>query len=378
MRTVFVLLPACGLVAVWLGYPALIAIVALVARFRRRGQPLAPIRAPRPTVSVIIATREADELVRQRIADVMATEYPLELIEIIVGLDRGERGPSAMSEWLQGEHRVQVVAADLPGGKALALNAAVRASRGEILVLTDTRQRFNKCAISELVRHFDDTRLGAVSGCLDIRPSENVLRSPAEYYWLFERWLREREAQVHSTIGVTGAIYAMRRSLWMPLPSGLILDDVFTPMRLVLAGYRVAFSRTARAIDYYRFGAEEEYRRKVRTLTGVLQLCSWLPGILIPWRNPVWFQFVAHKLLRLLTPYFVVMMLAAGATSTWDALRELHASRFAPVGVGTVFAVLAWPQARLRVGRAVAWSYMAHAAPVMAMLNGLRGRWNVW
>ena len=151
----------------------------------------------------------------------------------------------------------------------------------------------------------------------------------AERYWRLERWLRKWEARLHSSVGVTGAIYAMRRELWKPLPANLILDDVYLPMRLVLDGWRVGFTDQARARDVRRFEAGQEYRRKVRTLTGVIQVCAWLPGVLNPVRNPIWLQFVFHKLLRLLTPYLVVIALVGMA---WAAVSDVafdHARRAA-------------------------------------------------
>ena len=90
------------------------------------------------------------------------------------------------------------------------------------------------------------------------------------------------EARIHSAIGVTGAIYAMRRELWAALPQGLILDDLYAPMQVVLRGYRVGFCDAAIATDARRFTPKDEYRRKARTLTGVLQLCAWLPSVLSP------------------------------------------------------------------------------------------------
>ena len=104
-------------------------------------------------------------------------------------------------------------------------------------------------------------------------------------------------------LGATGAIYAMRRSLWRPLPADTILDDVLTPMRVVLAGYRVVFNERARAFDRAAADAEAEARRKVRTLAGNYQILALEPALLVPWRNPVWLQYVSHKLGRLAVPY---------------------------------------------------------------------------
>jgi hypothetical protein len=145
----------------------------------------------------------------------------------------------------------------------------------------------------------------------------------------------------------------------------------------VLAGWRVAFDEGARADDGRRFSAAQEYRRKVRTLTGVLQLCAWLPGVLLPWRNPVWLQFMCHKLLRLLTPW-LMLAVAGGAGSL--ALRLMLAFPRSTLVVGAValVALLLWTDGRRNLRRAFVWGVALQAAVVVATSNGLRGRWTVW
>src|SRR6185295_15514492 len=114
-----------------------------------------------------------------------------------------------------------------------------------------------------------------------------------------------------SMLGATGAIYAMRRSLWRPLPADTILDDVLAPMRAVLAGYRVVFNDRARAFDRTAPDAQAESRRKVRTLAGNYQILWLEPQLLMPWRNPVWLQYASHKLGRLFVPYALLIILAS-------------------------------------------------------------------
>jgi cellulose synthase/poly-beta-1,6-N-acetylglucosamine synthase-like glycosyltransferase len=177
---------------------------------------------------------------------------------------------------------------------------------------------------------------------------------------------------------VTGAIYAMRRELWTPLPPDLILDDLYVPMRLVLDGWRVGFTDRARAVDARRFAPRQEYRRKVRTLTGVIQLCAWAPRVLNPFRNPVWIQFVCHKLLRLLTPYLVAVVAIA---AVWQVgQRIVFAESKAPaIGVGViVLAALAVPRVRRAFATQIVWGVAIQASIVVATFNGLRGRWDVW
>jgi cellulose synthase/poly-beta-1,6-N-acetylglucosamine synthase-like glycosyltransferase len=194
-----------------------------------------------------------------------------------------------------------------PRGKAAALNAAVSRARHPILVFADARQRFAPDAIRRLVRHFTRLSVGAVSGelVLDCEQGQatSTIGDGVGAYWKYEKWLRRHEAIVGSTLGVTGAIYAMRRRLWQPLPDETILDDVLGPMRIVLQRYRVIFDHTAQAFDAAATDAAVETRRKVRTLAGNFQLLALEPRLLVPGVNPVWFQFVSHKLGRLLVPY---------------------------------------------------------------------------
>jgi cellulose synthase/poly-beta-1,6-N-acetylglucosamine synthase-like glycosyltransferase len=178
-----------------------------------------------------------------------------------------------------------------------------------IVVFADARQRFAPDAIARLVRHFRDESIGAVSGELMIDASTSTIGDGVGAYWRYEKWLRRREAIVGSTLGVTGAIYAMRRDLWQPLPPDTLLDDVLAPLRVVLEGYQVTFDSHAHAFDEAPKDAEQELRRKMRTLAGNFQLLAQEPRLLLPGLNPVWLQFMSHKVARLLVPYALVALL---------------------------------------------------------------------
>ena len=119
-----------------------------------------------------------------------------------------------------------------------------------------------------------------------------------------------REAAWDSSVGVSGALYALKRDLWSPLPPGLLLDDVWVPFQVVRAGKRVGFAARAVAIDVGSGSDATEVARKVRTLTGNYQLIAWMPWLLHPGKNRLWWQFVSHKVLRLLTPLAVCCCIA--------------------------------------------------------------------
>jgi biofilm PGA synthesis N-glycosyltransferase PgaC len=370
MLGMIALASAIAIISVWLIYPLCMAALAVVTRRVPRPTPA------QPTVSVVLATREDAEVIRARVEDLLGTSYDPSKLEIVVAID--PRKVAFTQEDLGVvDDRVRVVVGDDPGGKAATLNAGVRAAKGEILSFADSHQRFGTEAIPRLVSALSDPRFGAASGCLDLR-SDNGRRSLVEQYWRFERWLRRSEGHVHSTVGVTGAIYALRRSLWNPLPAGLILDDVYVPMQVVLQGHRVAFVEDACAVETRQPTPAQEYQRKVRTLTGNFQLCAWLPSILVPFRNPIWAQFLFHKLLRLLTPYW---LLAIGIWLVVVSIRSIgnHVPESIAAVAGVVVLLLITKPGVTRPLRTIFYQgVLMQAAVVMATVNGVRGRWNVW
>ena len=366
------LLGAAGLLVVWLLYPLLIRALAVLRRdasYPSAGEPM---------VSVIIATREDDATIRRRVDDLRRTTYPHDRLEIIVALDaRGSRTSAAALSDLSSGGGTIVVQGDEPGGKAAALNAGVRAARGDVLVFADSAQRFDPAAIGIMARRTMIGRTGAVSGCLHL-PDEGNRRSIMHAYWDYEVALRDAEARVHSSVGVFGPVWAMRRSLWQPLPAALILDDVYTPMRLVLEGHRVSFARDAIAYDTRVPAPGSEFRRKVRTLTGVIQLCVWMPAVLLPLRNPIWVQFVSHKLLRLLTPYLLLLIAISAGGAVVLALGTARALTMLTLAAAVLALLAAHARIRARMRDALLWGVGIQAAVVVAAFNGLRGRWDVW
>jgi poly-beta-1,6-N-acetyl-D-glucosamine synthase len=323
---------------IYAGYPALLALCVRLRRahFQSSMSNLSNAQGlgdggPLPGVSVIIAARNEARLLPARIANLLASDYPAERLEIIVASD-GSTDDTAAA--LAPYHR-RVTLLDLPAtGKAGALNAAVMYATNPILVFADARQRFAPDAIRRLVTHFSDRRIGAVSGelVLDCEEGPEARLTPGPTstvsdgvgtYWKYEKWIRRQEGMVASTVGVTGAIYAMRRWLWQPLPADAILDDVIGPMRLVQRGYRVAFEPAARAFDQTAGDALAELRRKVRTLAGNFQLLRYEPRLIVPGLNPVWLQFVSHKIGRLLVPYALIALLGSSAYLFAASLTDL-------------------------------------------------------
>ena len=332
-------------VYVYAGYPVLLAIWA-------RLRPRPALRrldagAELPTVSIVIAARNEAVRLRPRIANLLALDYPADRRQIIVVSDGST--DDTMAVLAEFGPVVEAIAAPARG-KAASLNAGIARATGEILIFADARQMFAPDAVRELVAPFADPRIGGVTGelLLDCEASEvaghrvaaqrrgaadrrsREARGPGRrlaadrrgrlastiadgvgLYWRYEKQLRRYESVVGSTLGATGAIYALRRALYRPLPADTILDDVLTPMRAVLAGYRVVFSEQAFAFDRASSDADAEQRRKVRTLAGNFQILGQEPRLLVPFVNPVWLQYVSHKIGRLVVPYALLALFTA-------------------------------------------------------------------
>ncbi len=263
-----------------------------------------------PRVSVVIACHNEQSNIAARIKNLSDCDYPRNLVEIVIVSD-GSTDRTAEIARGQASSRDRVLAYDEQKGKAIALNAGVGIATGEVIVFADARQSFEPGAIKELVANFADPRVGAVSGelLLDGGGSSSVGEGVG-LYWKYEKWIRKSESRAGSTIGATGAIYAIRRELWRPLPESTILDDVYTPMRIALGGRRVVFEEKARARDKAVESPGREFARKVRTLTGNYQLCQLMPRLLVP-TSALVFQFYSHKLMRLAAPIFFLLLLAA-------------------------------------------------------------------
>ena len=212
-------------------------------------------------------------------------------------------------------------------------------------------------------RHFADPAVGAVSGDLIVRDCGGALAGVG-LYWRFEKWLRRQESRLWSSVGATGAISAVRRGLFRPIPRGTILDDVYWPMRVALQGRRVVHDEQAHAFDRLPDRTGDEFRRKVRTLSGCFQLAARLPAALAPRGNPLWLQFLSHKMMRLVAPWALLALLLTSLL----APGPIYQTAFACQAVCYAAALLGlWaPAARFRPLAAAASFLMLNAAAWVA------------
>jgi len=257
-------------------------------------------------------------------------------------------------------------------GKARALSCGSEVARGDILVFADARQRWATHSLQRLLENFDRPEVGAVTGELELDVADGVLGGVG-LYWRYERWLRRNEGRLHSTVGVSGSISAVRRELFRPIPTGLLLDDLYWPLQVVMRGRRVVYDECAVAYDRLPELPADEFRRKVRTLSGNFQLAAALPQALLPWRNPIWAQFVSHKLLRLAVPWMLLGVFLASTLLVGPVYRIALVAQIIFYGLAIV-ALAGGPGSRWRVAAAAAAFVVLNAAAWLAFWVWICGR----
>ena len=364
---------SAGLIAyTYAGYPLWLWVRAQVRpRPARRG-------AIEPKVSVLMVVRNEEAVLRDKLNNLLQLDFPAERCEIVVVSDASTDATEAILAEHAGNRRVHVVINKSAGGKALGLNDAIRRAHGDVLVFTDARQQIEPRAVRLLAENFADPEVGAVSGELMLGdPRNGETGRGMGLYWRIEKWVRELEAASGSGVGATGALYAVRRELAVEVPADTILDDVFIPMNVARQGFRVLFDARARAWDRPDLGTEREFRRKVRTLTGNYQLLQLAPWLLRR-ENPLRFEFVSHKLMRLFVPFLLVAVFVTGwflpglfyRAISWAQVGFYALSLLANIKVNL------GPVSRLSDA---AYTFVAlNAAAAVAFANFLTGNMKVW
>ncbi len=284
------------------GYPVLLSLYARLAA--------KPIRkeTARKRISIIVPVRNGAPWIKAKIQSLLASDYPSELIEILIVSDGSTDGTNDLVETYP-DSRVRLIALP-PGGKAVAVTRGLESASTEIIILTDVRQEFDPQALGKLVACFADPAVGIVTGELVIREGTTLGEYNTGLYWRYEKWIRRNLNRIDAMLGATGSIYALRRELAAPIPPEVLLDDVYLPFTAAFRGSRIYFEDAAKAYDIPS-SLQSEFWRKVRTQAGVYQILFRFPALLWP-GNRRFVHFLSHKLGRLMLPF---AMLAVAASS---------------------------------------------------------------
>lgn len=270
------------------------------------------------TVSFVIAVYNGEKFLERKLKDIFAQNYPRELMEVLVVSDGSTDRTDEIAQRFAG---LGVKFLRVPhGGKAAALNAGAPLVSGEILVLNDVRQVLDRDCLRNVIACFGDPKVGSVSPQTILVEGETREETTTSLYWRYELWIRKRMTRIDSTFGYTGAFAAMRRSLWVPLPPGTLLDDVYEPLVAFFKGYRILLEPSATMYDFPTV-LKSEFRRKVRLQAGLYQTLKIMPEMLSS-RNRMRLHFLSAKYGRIVIPYCMIAAALAtiGLPPYWRAV----------------------------------------------------------
>ena len=262
-----------------------------------------------PTVTVIVAAFNEEYLIEEKIKNCLELSYPKNKVQFIFITD----GSSDRTPELVGKHpEIQLLHENQRLGKMAAIKRAMPYVSGYVTVFTDANTFLNKDALIQLLKHYQNPKIGAVAGEKKIMVSQSADASSAGegFYWKYESALKKWDYELYSNVGAAGELFSIRTNLYEPVETDTIIDDHMIAMRIAEKGYIIAYEPDAFALETASADSSEELKRKIRIAAGGIQSFYRLKKAANPFNNPVLtFQYFSHRLLRwILTPWLMIVL----------------------------------------------------------------------
>jgi poly-beta-1,6-N-acetyl-D-glucosamine synthase len=305
------------LIYVYIGYPILLVAISSI-----RKKPVKKAESF-PSVTLIIPAYNEERVIREKLHNAFSLDYPKEKLQIILASD----GSSDHTVPLSRVYREQgLTLLDYPErrGKPGVLNDAVQEAAGEIIVFSDASSLLGPDAVRKLVQNFNDPQVGCVCGDYKLAYTDKSLRGQGEGLFVrYELFLKKKEAEIGSVLGLHGAIYAFRKEIYVALPADAINDDYILPAMIVSRGYRAVFEEEAVAYEKEQSDLRSEWRRRVRIAAGNVQQMRHVAFLFNPLRGMLFVQFLSHKVLRTMTPFALMLLFVSNMALTGPFYESL-------------------------------------------------------
>jgi cellulose synthase/poly-beta-1,6-N-acetylglucosamine synthase-like glycosyltransferase len=323
------------------GYPLLLIALGSLRQLKsdlRFGLSRHTRRVPRdraecPRVSIVFAAHNERSVIEQKMRNCARLDYPAASLEILVGCDGCTDGTAAIAR-AAAPPNASVYEFTVRSGKPAVLNRLLPRARGEIVVFCDANTELEPDAIRALVRHFRQPGIGCVCGELRLRAPDGQA-SGEQLYWRFETLLKFLESRSNMLVGANGAVFAIRRSLFVPIPADGIVDDFLIGMHARAAGYRIVYEPEAVAWEQVAPSTRHEFRRRVRIGAGNFHALRYTWRLLHPRAGAVALAFWSHKVCRWLVPVFIATAEISALTLAREPIYGV------PAATGMVLVLLA-------------------------------------
>ena len=298
-------------------FPIILAVIA--ARFKstqdRGGATASSVESHShdfPKVAMVVSAFNEEAVLAAKLRNTWAIDYPADRFALVVGSDGSE---DATSRILNDCHdpRLHAFVFTTRRGKISVLNEIIgkigKEVDAELIVMSDANTMFASDAVKKLVQHFKDPRVGCISGEISLEQEGGV--SGEGIYWKYEGWIKRNEGKLGFLIGCNGGIFALRRELYEPLPSSVIIEDFVMTMKILEKGWRVEFEPEARGVEPPCPTSKAEMIRKIRIGAGNFQALALIPALLSPRYGLRSFAYWGHKVLRWFVPFFFLIAVSA-------------------------------------------------------------------
>lgn len=294
------------LIYIYAGYPVILAILSVsskkVVKNEKQTDDILPL------ITIFIAVHNESSVIQEKLENALSLDYPSELLEIIVASDGSNDGTNEILSKYQ-DKGIEIFINNENHGKNSVINQYAPFSKGHILIFTDANAIFSRNALRLLAHHFSDPKVGCVGGKLKYLKGDGLVAKGEGIYFRYENILRKFEGKLGSMVGANGAIYAIRKDLFVDIPHH-VPNDFYHPLTVLRRGLAVEFEDKAMAFEKPTTHRGEEFRRRsrivMRSIGAVMEVKQRYGSL----HGMGLFNLLSHKILRWFAfPVFIILFI---------------------------------------------------------------------
>ncbi len=295
---------------VFYNYIGYAIIASMFNYFSKPGASINNNKYSLPSVSFIVTAYNEEDFIEKKISNSLTLNYPSDKIEFIFITDGST---DKTNEIISRYTLIKLLYQPERRGKSAALNRAVGTSLNDILIFSDANTSLNDEAILNIVRHYHNEKVGGVAGEKKVvsfpRNNDEVIAVEG-LYWKYESALKKIDSDFYSVVGAAGELLSVRRNLFEPVSTNVILDDFIMSLKIAKKSYRIIYEPKAYAIELPSFSIKDEQKRKIRIAAGGFQAIRILTDLLKFWKYPrLSFLYISHRFLRwAVSPFCIIIV----------------------------------------------------------------------
>jgi cellulose synthase/poly-beta-1,6-N-acetylglucosamine synthase-like glycosyltransferase len=353
----------------YFGYTLLILLLGMVIK--------RPVRRKNidPRITFLVTAYNEEKNIKRKLEEVLVLDYPPDKLEIIVASDGStDRTDDIVRQF--SDRGVILKRVEGRVGKTATQNEAIETATGDIIIFSDATTRYDRSAIRNIVRNYNEPSVGAVSGRYEyVNPTGASVGVGTILFWKYENFIKSMQTRTKTITGCCGCIYSVRREVYVPLPPDIISDFV-EPLKIIEKGYRVIFEPEAIAYEETTEKSSEEFSMRVRVINRAMRGIWYVRGLLNPFRYPfVSLQLISHKVLRWLIPFFLFGLFVANSYLLGHPFYDfVFVAQIAFYGFALIGLLADIMQLRMRIFAIPLYFCVVNAASFLAFFKTLRGQ----